>query len=399
MTAPAPSNHRIERYQRLIEISRDLASTLDLDDLLSRIVHAAADLSGSQAASILLYDQTRNQLFFQASTNLADAVMRGLSVPVEGSIAGWIVKNREPIIVDDTHRDPRFFSNVGKAVRFSTDSLLGTPLIAKEKVVGVLEAINKIDGDFSDDDQEMLMTLSAQAAVAIENARLFLQSDLISEFVHELRTPLASLNAATHLLLRPEMPQAKKDNMIMIIQSETNRLSDLATAFLDLSRLESGRTQFKVETFEPVMLLGECVGIMRSQMLDREIQFVWAVPEKLSEIKGDRDKIKQVILNLLSNAIKYNRDKGKIILSGMDGNQFVQVSVQDTGPGIPEESLSHLFEKFYRVPGTEKLAQGTGLGLSIARKIVQSHGGEMSVESEVGTGTTFAFTLPIRQTT
>lgn len=399
MTAPAPSNHRIERYQRLIEISRDLASTLDLDDLLSRIVHAAADLSGSQAASILLYDQTRNQLFFQASTNLADAVMRGLSVPVEGSIAGWIVKNREPIIVDDTHRDPRFFSNVGKAVRFSTDSLLGTPLIAKEKVVGVLEAINKIDGDFSDDDQEMLMTLSAQAAVAIENARLFLQSDLISEFVHELRTPLASLNAATHLLLRPEMPQAKKDNMIMIIQSETNRLSDLATAFLDLSRLESGRTQFKVETFEPVMLLGECVGIMRSQMLDREIQFVWAVPEKLSEIKGDRDKIKQVILNLLSNAIKYNRDKGKIILSGMDGNQFVQVSVQDTGPGIPEESLSHLFEKFYRVPGTEKLAQGTGLGLSIARKIVQSHGGEMSVESEVGTGTTFAFTLPIRQNT
>lgn len=386
----------LSQYQRLIEISRDLASTLDLDVLLQRIVDAAADLCAGEAASILLYDQNRNQLFFQASTNLDTPLMRGLIVPVNNSISGWIVQNREPMNVEDAQKDPRFFGHVQKETSFHTASLLGVPMIAKEKIIGVLEVLNKRDGPFTRDDQEILMTLGAQAAVAIENARLFQQSDLIAELVHELRTPLASLNAATHLLLRPEVPEDKRSKMVRIIQGETKRLSDLATSFLDLARLESGRTQFKIQEFDPVILLGECVGITRSSMQEHELKLIWQVPEKLPLLMGDRDKIKQVFLNLLSNAIKYNREGGEITLSAQKKPDHLALSFTDTGEGISPENLERLFEKFFRVPGTEKLAQGSGLGLSICQRIVKAHGGNLEVKSQVGAGTTFTLLLPLK---
>jgi len=196
---------KLDGYRRLIEISRDLASTLDLDILLSRIVHAAAEVSGSEAASILLYDDAARQLYFQVSTNIDEPTRRGIIVPLEGSIAGWILNNRKPVRITDVHDDPRYFGDVEQSTGFSTESILGVPLITKNKIVGVLEAINKQKSKFTDTDESMLLVLGAQAAVAIENARLFQQSDLISEFVHELRTPLASLSTATYLLLRPEM--------------------------------------------------------------------------------------------------------------------------------------------------------------------------------------------------
>lgn len=387
----------LQRYQRLIELSRDLASTLDLDILLQRIVNAGAELTGAEASSILLYDGNKNQLFFQVSTNLETPLMRGLAVPVEGSIAGWIVTNEKPLIVNDAKNDPRFYDNIQNQTSFETHSLLGAPLIAKDKCVGVVEVVNKKHGTFTKEDQDILMTLGAQAAVAIENAHLFSQSDLIAEMIHEIRTPLGSLNAATHLLLRPDISQEQVQKMVHIIQSETKRLSEMATSFLDLARLESGRSQFRVQEIDPVTLLEECVGISRERMIQKDIHFTWQVPEKLPHIIGDRDKIKQVILNLFSNAIKYNSKEGKITLTaGVDGDYF-NFSVLDTGKGIPTEAMDNLFEKFFRVPGSEKLAEGTGLGLSICKKIVESHGGHIEVESEVDVGTTFSVHLPLKQ--
>jgi len=170
-----------ERYQRLLELSRDLSSTLDLDSLLNRIAQAAADLCSAEATSILLYDQIKDQLYFRAASNLDAPSMSELIVPVNGSIAGWIVTNQQPLIIDDVHKDPRHFGKIGRITQVETRSLLGVPLMRKDKVVGVLEAINKISGEFSAEDQDLLMALGAQAAIAIENARLFQQSDLILE--------------------------------------------------------------------------------------------------------------------------------------------------------------------------------------------------------------------------
>src|SRR5512146_992558 len=253
---------RLGGYRRLIEIARDLASTLDLDMLLQRIVHAAAEVSGSEAASILLYDNLTRQLNFQVATNLDEPTRRGVVVPLEGSLAGWVVMNRKSVRITDAQSDRRFFAEVDRVSGRPTHSLIGVPLITKNKVVGVLEALNKQNGKFTEGDESMLSVLGAQAAVAIENARLFQQSDLISEFVHELRTPLASLSTATYLLLRPEMSREQQEQIIRNIHSETLRLNSMTSSFLDLARLESGRVQFHKTSFNVPDLLFDCKDIM-----------------------------------------------------------------------------------------------------------------------------------------
>jgi len=385
---------RLGGYRRLIEIARDLASTLDLDVLLERIVQAAAEVSGSEAASILLYDDMTQQLYFQVATNLDEPTMRGLVIPLEGSIAGWIVTNRKPIRITNAQQDPRLFGNVDRVTGHPTQSLLGVPLITKNKIVGVLEALNKEKGEFTDGDESMLSVLGAQAAVAIENARLFQQSDLISEFVHELRTPLASLSTATYLLLRPEMSRDQQEQIIRNIHSETLRLNALASSFLDLARLESGRVQFHKIGFNVVDLFYECKDVMNSKADEEKIRIQIEAPDKMPALEADRDKIKQVILNLLSNAIKYNRLNGSIILRGDFNADEILITIQDTGIGIPEDALPHLFQKFYRVRENETKVAGTGLGLSICKQIVQGHGGRVEVKSKIGVGTAFTVYLP-----
>jgi signal transduction histidine kinase len=384
---------RLDGYRRLVDIARDLASTLDLDILLSRIVHAATEISGAEAASILLYDDTSQQLYFQVATNMDESMQRGLLVPLEGSIAGWIVTNRKTVRIKNVHEDERFFSKVEKTTGFSTKSMLGIPLVTKNKIVGVLEALNK-QGGFSETDESMLLVLGAQAAVAIENARLFQQSDLIAEFVHELRTPLASLSTATYLLLRPEMSQEQRDQIITNIHNETMRLNALASSFLDLARLESGRVQFRKTTFNIADLMYECKDVMASKATEDRIQIRIEAPEGLPLLEADRDKMKQVFLNLISNAIKYNRPNGSVILRAEATDVEMNLQIQDTGLGIPETSLPHLFEKFFRVRENESHASGTGLGLSICKQIIHGHGGRVEVKSKVGVGTVFSVFLP-----
>jgi signal transduction histidine kinase len=385
----------LERYRRLAEISRNLASTVDLNILLDRITEAAAHVSGSEAASILLFDENQGQLYFESATNLDEPLMRGLIVPVEDSIAGWIVTNGQPVIIDDTQNDPRHFSQVGKATNVTTTSLLGVPLIAKDKVIGALEAINKIDGHFTQDDQEILMDLGAQAAVAIENARLFQQSDLIAEMVHELRTPLASLRTASHLLMRKDVSQEQLHKVVGIIDNETTRLIEMTTSFLDLARLESGRIPFNSELFDPTGLLQECVGLMKDKATEKNLRLNLYIPNELPQVKGDRDKIKQVVLNLISNAVNYNKPSGTITVAGHRQQNELLISVNDTGPGIRQADMVHLFDKFYRSQATEASVQGTGLGLAICKKIVEAHSGHIDVQSEIGVGTTFSVHLPL----
>jgi len=383
---------RLIRYKRLIEISRDLASTLELDPLLNRIIDAARDITESQAASILLYDSVARQLYFQVATNM-DPMMRGIMVPMD-SIAGWIVNNRQAVRIGDVRNDSRYFKNVAKTLSFDTTSIMGVPLITKDKVIGVLEVLNKHSGEFNDTDEDLLTVLGAQAAIAIENTRLFQQSDLIAEFVHELRTPLASLSTATYLLLRPEISREQSQQIITNIHSETLRLNALASSFLDLARLESGRVQFQKSSFPILPLFEECKAVMQSKASETQISIELCVPQDMPDVQGDRDKLKQVLLNLISNAIKYNRTGGNIIVSASMDSSAWQFSVADNGHGIPEESMPNLFQKFYRVKGMETKVAGTGLGLSICKGIIQGHGGRIDVTSKVGEGTTFTAVIP-----
>jgi signal transduction histidine kinase len=385
----------VARMERLIDISHTIASTLELGKLLRQIVEAARELTSSEASSILLLDPRTDELRFEATTNLRALELEGLSVPREGSIAGWIVSHNERLLVHDTRKDTRWNPHVDEMTAFQTRSIVGVPLTARDKTIGVLEALNKQEGTFTDDDATTLQWLGAQAAVAIINARLFQQSDLVAEMVHELRTPLSALMATSHLLLRPEMGDEQRRELVHTMQRETGRLAELTTDFLDMARLESGRARFRLETFNLADLIAECVSIIRPQASERELQLATHVPGGMPPIETDRDKLKQVMLNLLTNAVKYNRPNGSIDVSVEISPHRVHISVADTGKGVPPEAATRLFEKFYRAPDSDDYAAGTGLGLPIAKRIIEALGGEIGLRSPGAGGSTFFFDLPI----
>ena len=185
-----------------------------------------------------------------------------------------------------------------------------------------------------------------------------------------------------------------QEQIVNNIHNETLRLNSLASSFLDLARLESGRVQFRKSTFDVMDLLHECSDVMSSKAEEDHIQIRVIDPTGPTLIEADRDKIKQVILNLLSNALKYNRKNGSVILKTESQEHQLVISVQDTGVGIPEDAVGHLFEKFYRVRENESKAAGTGLGLSICKQIVQGHGGTIEIKSRLGIGTNMLVSLP-----
>lgn len=391
-----PTPLTLQRLERLIEISQTLASTLDHHKLLRNIIQAARDLIDCEAASIILADTQSGELRFEATTNIEASQMEGLVIPMD-SIAGWIFTNNQPLVVPDASRDPRWSRVVDTKVAFVTRSILGVPLAHRDKSIGVVQALNKRVGGFTDEDVATLRTLAAQAAIAIVNARLFQQSDLISEMVHELRTPLGAIMATSHLLLRPNLPDEKRADLIRTVQRETERLTNMTTDFLDMARLESGRMRFRREPFDLPELIHECADVVRPQAGARHIVLHVEVEPGLTTLSSDRGKLKQVILNLLTNAVKYNREYGAITVRAarLPDGKFARLGVTDTGRGIPPEAMEHMFQKFYRVPDSEGYATGTGLGLAVAKKMVEVLGGEMKVESEVGIGSTFWFTQPL----
>jgi signal transduction histidine kinase len=195
-------------------------------------------------------------------------------------------------------------------------------------------------------------------------------------------------------LLRPEMSREQRDQIVNNIHNETLRLNSLASSFLDLARLESGRVQFRKTRFSVADLIYECRDVMMSKAQETNIQIRVDVPNEMPLMEADRDKIKQVLLNLLSNSIKYNRPNGSVIITGTFDATNISITIQDTGMGIPDESIPHLFEKFYRVREHEGKATGTGLGLSICKQIVQGHNGRIEVKSKMGVGTSFTIHLP-----
>ncbi|MFZ4826080.1 MAG: ATP-binding protein [Phototrophicaceae bacterium] len=386
----------LQRYERIIEISQRLNTTYNLRSLLETIISAAKELTDTQAASIMLIDSA-GELRFEYASNIKAHEMERITIPMEGSIAGWIATHGEPRVINDVTQEPEHFNQVDDEIAFKTRSILGVPMRAHNKVIGVLEAINKLsDGSFRDEDIGILATLASQAAIAIENARLFQQSDFIAEMVHEIRTPLAALKASSVLLQRDDLPKDRMKDIVYTMQSETERLIRMTTEFLDLARLESGRFQLEKAPFAIEDLIRESMDVVIHQSREKAIRLVLSADANYM-VNGDRGKLKQVILNLLTNAIKYNRPGGAVtifVTPSLQYSDFVEIAVEDTGFGITQDNLKNLFQKFFRVADTAGHTQGTGLGLAITRHIVEAHGGKIWVVSEHGIGSTFYVTLP-----
>jgi signal transduction histidine kinase len=388
--------NRVERLERIIEVTSALSSTLDLEPLLRLIITTAQEFTETEACSILLVDRNTGRLHFEATTGRDVYRMRSIVVPMEGSIAGWVAKTGEPLVVADARTDPRFYREADELSVFTTRSILAVPMVTRGKVVGVLEALNKRRSEeFTEDDVEMLTALGNQAAVAVQNALLFRQSDAVAELVHEMRTPLTSIVAYAELIQRPDTNHEQRLEFARIIRDEAERTNEMVGDYLDLARLESGRAGMAQTPVDIGTVIGIAVNVSRAQAEAKGISLSVQVPAGLPTILGDAQRLHQALLNLLSNGVKYCQSGDQITVSVEKLGESLRIEVSDTGPGIPRKALPRLFERFYRAPDAEKGVAGTGLGLVITRRIVEAHGGRITVESQEGKGTSFSFSLPI----
>jgi signal transduction histidine kinase len=402
-----------QRLERLLEISRTLSATLDLKALLQTIIEVAQELTQSEVASLLLYDQTSKELRFEASPGYQREELQAVSVPLESSVAGWIFTNVSPMVIQDATKDPRVFREVDKKLGFETQSILGVPLIVKGEPLGVLEAVNKLDnGHYTEDDLAILETLAAQAGVAIENARLLqniqnaneelkrldrMKSDFIAIASHELRTPLGLiLGHAT--FLKELIPPKHQEQMDVIIRSAM-RLKTIIEDMATIAHKEQGQSRVRREPFSMSRMIEETASGFREEAKEKDISFEFDVPDDDAlMVEGDREKLDIVLTNLITNALAFTDPGGQIGVKAEGDGELVKVFVVDTGIGIPEKDIDRVFDRFYQVEShlTRKHG-GMGLGLSIAKAMVDMHNGQIWCESKEGTGSLFCFIVPRTQ--
>jgi signal transduction histidine kinase len=210
---------------------------------------------------------------------------------------------------------------------------------------------------------------------------------------HDLRNPLGSVSAAAELLLDVPLPEDRQRQQLQIIQRAAERMNRLIQDLLDVARIEAGGLLVRPRSLDIVPLLREGAELMQPRVRERGLEVDVLEPGELPAVRADYDRTLQVLTNLLVNAVRHTPRGGRIELGAGLENGQVTVRVSDTGAGIPDEALPHLFDRFWRPEDSDR--EGVGLGLAIVKGIVEAHGGRVWVESEVGKGSTFYFTLPL----
>jgi len=404
---------RVAYLERIVEISRILSSTLELQPLLRKITQVATELTNTEACSILLYDKASGELRFAPATiSTSPEKLLDVAVPLDNSIAGWVFRKVRPILIRDAKSDPRWNSRVDESSDFDTRSILGVPLQIKHEVIGVMELLNKKDEDgFSQDDIQIATTLAAHVAVAIENARLWddvqraykeleeldrLKSEFVSIASHELKTPLAVILGYASFL-REQVSEAGSEQLEMVLASAM-KLRGLIDDMTNLRHIKSEDVQLDLEVFSMRELVTEVLrefqSLIKAKSFRVKVQF--AEGDDPVNIEADRQKIYLAVANILSNAIKFTPEKGAIFVGLARKGQRIYLRIADTGIGIPREHLTRIFEDFYQVePSLTRRYEGLGLGLPIAKGMVEIHNGKILVDSVPGKGSQFTIVLPI----
>jgi signal transduction histidine kinase len=403
---------RVATLERILKVSQILTSTLQLEPLLQTIAQAATELTESEAGSIMLVDKNTGELRFEAVSGSKREEIKHVTVPLEGSIAGWIVREGKPLLIADVRQDPRFYTQVDEAIDFETRSILGVPLQVRGQVIGVLEALNKTgDGIFTQDDIHTLSTLAAHATIAIENARLVTETQkayedlseldqLKSEFVaivsHELQTPLTVILGYASFLKKEATGTAGEQ--LDAVLSSALRLRSLINDMVNLRHIETGEAELELERLSlnklTTAITTEFASLAEAKKQNVGIKLAPQSPM----VDADRQKLRLVLANLLSNAIKFTPDGGRIRVEVETKGNEAWVSVRDTGIGIPPREQERIFDRFYQVePSLTRHFEGMGLGMSIAKGMVELHGGRIWVESVVGMGSSFTFALPLAE--
>ena len=400
---------RVRQLERLLEISRDLTSTVGLQPLLNKIVRVATELTESEAASILLLSTNTGELRFRAATGRTSGQLSDIPVPVEGSVAGSVLSSGRPAVISNVQDVRGHYSAVGHRTGLETHSLLAVPLQMRDRRIGVLEAINKREARrFSQEDVELLLALASQAAAAIESARLVealraaaeklgeldqLKSDFIAVASHELRTPLALiLGYASYL--HDDIDPAAASKINVVVQA-ARRLQVIIETLLNLRYLETGEMQLNITGFDLSDMVREVCEGYRSIAVANEVMVEADLPGKAVVLWADRDKTEVVLDNLLSNAIRFNVPGGRVLVAVRQLGDEVALRVADTGIGIPPDALDRVFERFTQLEDhLTRRHEGLGLGLSIVKGLVECQGGRVWVESILGQGSCFFVVLP-----
>jgi signal transduction histidine kinase len=406
----------VGRLTALGEVSQALSSTVDLDTVLTTIVNRAVHLSGADGGQIFEYDEVAEEFQPRASNEVEDVVAATQHTRLrkgEGAV-GRMAVTREAIQIPDIAIEGAYESRArGALLRSGRHALLAVPLLSEQHIVGGLVISRNAAGAFPAEVVELLKTFATQSALAIQNARLFREiadksqqleaasrhkSEFLANMSHELRTPLNAVIGFSEVLLQRMFGALndKQDEYLKDIYASGQHLLSLINDILDLSKIEAGRMELVPAPFHLPTALENAVTLVKERAARHGIALHLDLDPRIDQLVGDERKVKQVVLNLLSNAVKFTPEGGRISLTAVRRDSSVEITVTDTGIGIAPEDQAAIFEEFRQVGSDETRKQeGTGLGLTLAKKFVELHGGRIWVESKLGTGSTFTFTLPV----
>jgi signal transduction histidine kinase len=408
----------VGELRALGEVGHAVSSTLDLPTVLSTIVARAVQLSGTDCGVIYEYDEAAEVFNLRASYRMEEELVeaiRAAPLRVGEGYTGQAALVRAPVQVSDLRNEQEVRLTRIRPIsdRLGYRSLLTVPILLEDRLMGALTVWKKGAGTFTPELINLLQTFGTQSALAIQNARLFREiedksrqieaanrhkSEFLANMSHELRTPLNAIIGFSEVLgerLFGELNEKQAEYTEDILSSGRHLLS-LINEILDLSKVEAGRMELELAAFDLPLAIDNARTFVRERATRHGITVDVKVDERLGEFVGDERKIKQILLNLLSNAVKFTPEGGRIEIDARQRNGAVEISVTDTGIGIAREDQPRIFEEFRQVGSDyEHKSEGTGLGLTLAKKFVELHGGKIWVESEVGKGSTFTFSLPV----
>jgi signal transduction histidine kinase len=406
----------LEQQTATSEILRVISSSpTDAQPVFDAIAANAARLCSANDAQVLRVEGEMLRLVAAFGVSAMPSVRR----LTRGHLVGRAVIDRKTIHVRDLRQALAEYPE-STAAQYGVQSALAVPLLRDGVALGVIRISRTEIRPFTDKQIALLQTFADQAVIAIENVRLFKdleasnreiaqksrqievasqhKSEFLANMSHELRTPLNAVIGFSEVLtdrMFGELNEKQEEYLKDIHASGTHLLS-LINDILDLSKIEAGRMELELTDFHLPVALENALTLVRERAGRRRISLQMRIDEQLGEVRADERKIRQVVLNLLSNAIKFTPEGGRIQVTAVPKDGFVEVSVNDTGVGIAPEDQEAVFEEFRQVGTAEKKAEGTGLGLTLCRKFIELHHGRIWVKSQVDVGSTFTFSLPVR---